>query len=49
MDKNTLSQKDHVNRFLECLSSFVKNEITDVKINDGGGDAFYIFLKKINL
>ena len=25
------------------------NEITDAKIEDGGGGAFYIFLKKINL
>ena len=43
MDKNTLSQKDHVNRFLEYLSSFAKNEITDAKIEDGGGGAFIFF------
>jgi hypothetical protein len=34
---------------LEYISSFAKNEITDAKIEDGCGGAFYIFLKKINL
>ena len=49
MDKNNSHKKIMSIGFWSIYQALLKNEITDAKIEDGGGGAFYIFLKKINL